>query len=349
MLVVVVGGQFGSEGKGAVVGYLARGMLGRDDVCVRVAGPNAGHTVYDAEGRKWALRHIPAAAPVSDCRLVIAPGSEVDTDVLLDEVVRLDQAGHQVSKRLWIHPSATLLTDRHKGREHAAGLVGRIGSTGKGVGAARADRIMREADLVGSVTLQVPGSGIRLQMLGWGEYPWGLPMTKAAITIIEGAQGYGLGLHTSYYPKVTSSDCRAIDFIAMSGVQTLGRQVKVIVVARPNPIRVAGESGPLSGETTWGQLGLEPELTTVTGKTRRVGSPDWRLLRQAVDANGGSGVVGLALTMFDHLFRACRGMTDGDDLLGVPGVTDYVDWVEEQMGVKVCLIGTGPNTMVSIG
>lgn len=345
MIVTVVGGQFGSEGKGAVVGHIARQKLTPDDICVRVAGPNAGHTVYDQEGTRWALRHVPAAAPTSDCRLVIGPGSEVDIDVLLDEVWRLDAAGHKVSERLWVHPAATLLTDRHQAREREAGLIGRIGSTGKGVGAARADRIMRTADLVAASSLELHGSAT-IQMTDWGEFPWGLEVRDSAYLVIEGTQGYGLGLHTQYYPKTTSSDCRAIDFLAMAGVPYLGDDHLVVVVVRPNPIRVAGDSGPLFGETTWEHLGLEPEQTTVTGKTRRVGAWDAILVQDAVRANGGSRVVQLALTMFDHVFPACRGMVDPADLMKIPGVPEYIHRIESEVGARVGLVGTGPQTMV---
>lgn len=338
LIVTVVGGQFGSEGKGAVVGHLARTWLRPIDMCIRVAGPNAGHTVYDERGTKWALRQVPAAAPVSPCTLVIAAGSEIDIDVLLDEVERLDRAGHGVSERLWVHPAATAITNRHKAYEEEVGLIGRIGSTGKGIGAARADRIMRQADLIGAIPLK----GIK--MLNWSEFPWGLSGTKGRNILVEGTQGYGLGLHTSYYPKVTSSDCRAIDMLAMAGVPALGRSNRVVVVIRPNPIRVAGDSGPLWGETTWDALGLPPEQTTVTGKTRRVGRWDDGLVSEAVRANGGGRVVRLALSMLDHVFPEVAGMTDSQLIFKVPGVTQYIHRIEHDAGAPVWLLGTGPST-----
>ena len=77
-LKVVVGGQFGSEAKGAVGAYLAAD--GRT-ATVRVAGPNAGHTAYDADGREWKLRQIPAAAVTTDTPIFIGAGSEIDYPV----------------------------------------------------------------------------------------------------------------------------------------------------------------------------------------------------------------------------------------------------------------------------
>jgi adenylosuccinate synthase len=144
-LTVVVGAQFGSEGKGAIVGHLAR-SFGVHDCVIRVAGPNAGHTAYDDAGREWKLRAVPVGAVTNPhCELHIAAGSEVDLDVLASELNELDAAGHRATERLTVHPSATILTSEHRATEGAAGLIGRIGSTGKGIGAARADRIMRRA------------------------------------------------------------------------------------------------------------------------------------------------------------------------------------------------------------
>lgn len=335
---VVVGGQFGSEGKGAICGFLGRSM-GEEDVAIRVAGPNAGHTAYDPQGREWKLRAVPVAAVTStNCQLHIAAGSEIDLDVLGDEIDRLDEAGHRVSERLSIHPSATILTDRHKRLEGAAGLVGRIGSTGKGIGAARADRIMREAAVYGDLA-----QGPYLAEEG----PFDLDGVGHAV--IEGTQGYGLGLHTPFYPKTTSSDCRAIDFLAMAGISpwdSAARDLDVIVVARVYPIRVAGNSGPLVEETTWDALGLPEERTTVTNKVRRVGAWDQQLVLDAIKANGGGDYnpnVVLALTMLDHRFPSQAGRTDLDD-----EPLKWVNDLEAELRTFIEYVGTGPQSVAGL-
>jgi adenylosuccinate synthase len=343
MLTVVVGGQFGSEGKGAAVGKIAQDML-ESDVCVRVGGPNAGHTVYDSEGRKWALRQVPAAAPVSDCKLVIGAGSEIDLPVLLDEIDRLESAGHDVIGRLNVHPSATILSEKHKVSERQAGLVGRIGSTGKGIGAARADRIMRSASLVGDLDAE----GLDLPFMV-NESDDLVGRNLRGHVLVEGTQGYGLGLHTKFYPKCTSSDCRAIDFLSMAGISPWWFDgVRVIVVVRPCPIRVAGDSGPLRGETTWEDLGLAPEHTTVTKKVRRVGAWDPELVREAVVQNGGAPTVELAMTMVDHVLPQCSGITSASSLGRVSGLGELLTKVEQDAGAKVRFVGTGPQTMVLV-
>lgn len=347
-LTVVVGGQYGSEGKGAVCGFLGRRM-GPADLAIRVAGPNAGHTAYDHTGRAWALRSLPVAAVTSpDCRLHIAAGSEIDLDVLWSEVEATEEAGFNTRARLTVHPSATYLDDRYKGDEAAAGLVGRVGSTGKGIGAARAARIMRTAVPFGDMKEWRPG--FRLSAPG--------PLDLAGVpwAVVEGTQGYGLGLHTRNYPRTTSSDCRAVDFLSMAGISPWAREIgplEVIVVARVYPIRVAGNSGPMQGETSWETLGLPEERTTVTQKIRRVGSWDHGLLDEAIRANGGggwSGVVKLAITMLDQKYPNLRDL-EWDNIVPTASRVAAYNWLEsvqEAMECDIAYVGTGPNTMSEV-
>lgn len=336
-LIVVVGAQFGSEGKGAICGHLGKSMA-QNDVAIRVAGPNAGHTVIDELGKAWKLRAVPVAAVTSRCQLHIAAGSEVDLKVLMDEVDALDRAGHDVSQRLTVHPSATILTERHRSHEAARGLVARIGSTGKGIGAARSDRILRTAETFGElkdcpISMSEPGP---------------FDLDDCGDVIIEGTQGYGLGLHTQYYPQVTSSDCRAIDFLAMAGISPWVRpyDLEVILVARLYPIRVAGNSGPLKGETSWQELGLPEERTTVTNKVRRVGEWDYDLVAEAIKANGGGNYtqrVSLALTMVDHKFPEVANKTELTDQ-----AYTWVNQIGDALETQVSLVGTGPDTVVEL-
>ena len=348
---VVVGGQFGSEGKGAVVSYLARNLK-PTDLNIRVAGPNAGHTVYDEHGRAWKLRQIPAGAVVSNCRLGIAAGSEVDLEVLASELWELGRAGYPIGARLAIHPAATVLEPQDIETEKQNRLSEQIGSTGKGIGAARARRIMRQAKTVGQATdlLCDVLDRYRVKVRPRVAAPIHAD-TPGSQLIIEGTQGYGLGLHTVYYPKVTSSDCRAIDFLAMAGISPWAADVEKIevwVVARVYPIRVAGDSGPLIHETTWEALGLPPERTTVTNKIRRVGQWDSTLVRQAVAANGGYPAVRIALTMLDQKFPEVAGATNWAQIAKHPFAVRFIRKVESECGAPVRLVGTSPTTMVPV-
>lgn len=354
-LTVVVGGQFGSEGKGAITAHLAQ-KLGPRDLNIRVAGPNAGHTAYDAKNRKYALRQIPVGAVTSTCQLGIAAGSEIDPQVLADEIDLLDADGHDVTPRLWVHPSATILEKRHQKHESMYRLTERVGSTGKGIGAARADRIMRLARTAQDHNHILPSDALYGLNVDWPDYPFG--SRGDSKVLIEGTQGYGLGLHTEFYPQTTSSDCRAIDFLAMAGINpwehTFYRgscrqptDLRIWVVARVYPIRVAGNSGPLHNETTWKNLRLPEERTTVTQKVRRVGLWDASLVRQAVKANGGAPVVKIAVTMLDQLYPNMVGVTRVQDLSLES--RQFLERVESECGAEVGLVGTSPTTVIELG
>lgn len=337
----MVGGQFGSESKGATCAMLAKRdwIVGRRHVAVRIGGSQAGHTAYDKDGNRWALRHVPVAAVVNpDALLVIGRGSEIDPGVLQDEVKRLEAAGHSVQDRLLIDESATVIEDKHKHAEADGLMTKRLGSTAKGVGAARADRIWRLASTVATYPM---GLG-RPAEINTAE-SISMHLVAGAHVVIEGVQGYGLGLHTRYYPKCTSSDADAITFLAMAGVSPWAPEVldvRVLVVVRPYPIRVAGDSGPLEGETTWEALGLEPEYTTVTQKVRRVGQWDPELVRDAVQANGGpSSNVMLAVGMVDQVFPEVR-----DRQALSERAERWLRAREDEVRAKVYCYGTGPDS-----
>ena len=342
-ILAVVGGQYGSEGKGAVAAHLARQPHNGPTATIRVAGPNAGHTALDDNGTPWPLRTIPATAVANPTeRLIIAPGSEIDTTVLDHELTTLEQGGHPVNHRLTIDPQATILDPIYIEEETALTMHERIGSTGKGIGAARAARIMRTARIWGE---NRPFSGDTVALAHD-------LLDQGGRIIIEGTQGYGLGLHAGHYPQSTSSDCRAIDFLAMAGLTPWHPSVDqfhIYLAIRPNPIRVAGNSGPLAGETTWDALGLPVELTTVTKKPRRVGSWDPDLVRAAVQANGGAPTVRLAVTMFDHVHPDLAGVQGPIKVEDLPPAARTHVWdIEADTGASVHLLGTGPGTMIEV-
>ncbi len=357
---VVVGGQFGSEAKGRVAGALAirHGKIGRPVMGIRVAGPNAGHVVYDEIHRRWAMRQVPVAFVNPDAMLYIAPGSEVDHSVLMDEVYALEQAGFKIRERLLISPEATFLEDKHVAQEQDSDLVKRLGSTAKGIGAARADRIWRTARRVADIAKTMESNGM---MIGDHDLNTMFDNDKSHIAVVlEGAQGYGLGLHAGHYPQCTSSDARAIDFLAMAGISPWAlklsgphdRRFRIHLVIRPNPIRVAGNSGELKGETSWEALGLPEEHTTVTQKVRRVGEFDSEMVRAAVAANGHSHV-GLAFSMLDQVIPEVARFSD---LRQFNGLSDHdfnayriwFDMVEKMTGCDITSLGTSPETTVFV-
>lgn len=381
-LIVVADGFYGSCGKGHVTEMLLNSDDSHTQVNVRVGGPNAGHIVYgsmcppwcgsqddhpgmtlpwgdepeedhivESDGSKlhpWKLRQIPVGAVVkSQCKLVIAAGSEIHLPTLHEEIRALEAAGHKVTDRLYIDSAATVLTERHREQEKHRDLTGKLGSTAKGIGAARADRIWRTARTWGEYVAEYNDSIWTVDNTTELMYQY---LNAEATVIIEGTQGFGLGLHTENYPQVTSTDCRAIDFLAQAGLSPWHKTVGSFepwLVLRTRPIRVAGNSGPMKGETTWEAVGLRPEKTTVTRKVRRVGEFDADLANRAIDANGGHGVVKVALTMVDQIIPGLNGLETlgGADIELLDEVYQYVAEVENKLdGVEIQWIGTGPVT-----
>lgn len=342
---VVVGGQFGSESKGRVAAELVRVRAAQNPdtraISIRVGGPNAGHVAIDDQGREFAMRQIPVGFVVPTAILYIAPGSEVDPEVLWDEVHQLERAGFEVRNRLFVSPEATVLTQEHKDIEAHQNLAARIGSTAKGIGAARADRIMRTAKRVRDCAGLFPTLHLADPLS---------PSLQAPV-VIEGTQGYGLGLHAGYYPQCTSGNARAIDFLAQAHISawdTEPDQFHVHMVVRPNPIRVAGNSGPLYGETSWDELGLEEERTTVTKKVRRVGSFDANQVHEAIRANGASRVL-VHLAMADQVDSRLAGLTDPEDLPQDQSPELHLLVQSIQKYAPVVALGTGPATTMWLG
>lgn len=335
---------------------------------MRVAGGNAGHTVYGEcppsctfdpgaisrhapsdhvfnerwIGHPWRLRQVPVSAVSNrESVLLIAAGSEIDKDVLDGEITALDSAGYKVSDRLFIDSQATMVRPHHVQLEKSSNLTERLGSTSKGIGAARSERIWRIAEIWKDTGAEGYNTSEAARAT----------LNRDETVIIEGTQGYALGLHAGNYPYCTSSDCRAIDFLAMAGISPWDvavTQFEVWVVARTRPIRVAGNSGPLKNETSWEALGLPEEKTTVTKKTRRVGEWDSQMVRDAVIANGGYLTTKIALTMLDHVFPDIAFEDDYRKILAHPGVADYLRARSVECGVDISMVGTSPITMVEL-
>ena len=343
----VVGGQFGSEAKGHVTAQLLQRLCTKysNPINVRVGGPNAGHSAQAySTHHVVALRTIPIGALVDpSINLVIAAGSEIDPDVLYHEVEMLEQEHNiTVMHRLVIDQYATILQTRHIESEVLSDLNARTGSTNKGIGAARADRLMRKATIVRDYPFRMPFTVCdTTQMLNHTQQP----------VVIEGTQGYGLGLHTAQYPQTTSGDCRAIDLCAQAGVfPTAQRPIHVWLTVRTYPIRVAGNSGTLSNEVDWDTLhqrnsNINPEYTTVTKKMRRVGEWDAELVRAAIDANGGNGNhLSICLMFADYLDETIYQIEQYDQL-DIAAICKIAE-LERDMGQQCDMYGTSPTTVI---
>jgi adenylosuccinate synthase len=302
---VVVGGQYGSEGKGKVAHYLAKEM--NATIAIRCGGPNSGHTVIDPNGKPIIFRQLPTASILPEIVCVLCAGSYVDPQILLSEIeiARIDR------NRLYIDPNAVIITQEMLDSEAEGGLVGSIGSTGSGTGEAVMRRIKRLPDLVFARDIPELTPYIRDTKTFFRR-----KLSRNQRVIIEGTQGFGLSLlHSEHYPYVTSRDTTAAGFVAEAGLSPLDVD-DVVLTIRAFPIRVAGSSGPLPLETDWDTVskssgGDRPlsEYTSVTNKLRRVALFDSRIVKQSIQSNQPTRIVLNHLDYFDSECAVRQGLT----------------------------------------
>lgn len=286
-LTVIVGGQYGSEGKGKVAHFLAREM--RAAAAVRVGGPNSGHTVIGPNGEAVIFRQLPTAALLPEVKCVIGCGSYIDVDCLLEEIKRTSLP----VDRVVIDPHAVLITEEDRCRERELGLRDRIGSTLSGTGSAFGRRISREITVKFAKDDPRLASYIRPTMPLLREF-----LDGGERVIIEGTQGFGLSVfHGSDYPNVTSRDTTAAGFLSEVGLSPFDVD-DIVLVIRAFPIRVAGNSGKLPEEIDWATVTAESgsqsplsEHTSVTGGLRRVARFDSEVVAKAIQANRPTRIV----------------------------------------------------------
>jgi len=330
---VVVGGQYGSEGKGHIASHLAREYA----LLIRVGGPNAGHKVFRDEG-PYTHHQLPSGTlRNSGAKLIIAAGAVVNPELLLKEIreCKVDR------ERLWIDPQTMIITE--KDRKAEVGLQARISSTGQGVGAATARRILDRGKPI-KLAKDV------LELRPFIRDTWEL-MERTYKTggkvLVEGTQGTGLSIFHGQYPYVTSRDTTASGCLSEAGIPP-SRLRKTIMVCRTYPIRVqnppGGFSGPLSQELDWEEIAKRADVsadeiktnerTSTTNRERRVGSFDWRLLRKSSALNGPTDI---AVTFTDYLSPKNAEARRYEQL-----TLDTIRFIEE-----VERVGAAPVTLIS--
>lgn len=296
MITAIVDLQFGSTGKGLIAGYLSQ--KNNYDLVVSANMPNAGHTFVDAEGRAWVNKVLPSGVYSESLRYIcIGPGAVFDIHQLGVEIRQLRERG--VSAAVLVHPTAGILLDEHR-RQEVKNLSG-ISSTMQGSMAATVQKMSRNNTGVGSGELANIAQNYIPEILKAGAQivepaEWVAVMTEAKNALVEGSQGYSLGLNAGFYPYCTSRDCTVWQLLASAGAIVPNRNghkpIHVIGTARVHPIRVGNTPDGYSGgfypdqrELTWEELGQTPERTTVTGRVRRVFSFSHMQIIEAMHAN----------------------------------------------------------------
>lgn len=336
---VLVGGQYGSEGKGNIVAFLANEY----DVLLRVGGPNAGHTVALRQGK--AVHHqLPSGTAFSDAKLLLGPGMTIDVEGLLREIRDFDiQPG-----RLFIDPKATIIEEVDR-EEEAGGVVGAIASTGSGSGAAKARRIRNRGNAKQPVRLARDVPELRAY-LGSTEDHLELAYRGHSV-LLEGTQGSALSLYHGPYPHVTSRDTNVAGCLAEAGISP-SRVRKILMVVRTTPIRVGdpdGDSGNTSGhmkhETSFPEIAersglvadqvVAAEKTSTTKRNRRVGWFEWSEFRRACNLNAPTDIV---LTFVDYISADNQDARRFEQL--TPDTIKFIEELERVAQAPVSLINT---------
>jgi len=365
--VVVVGVQWGDEGKGKVVDALAEHF----DVVARYqGGANAGHTVI-VNGRKFVFQLLPTGVVRPDKVAVLGNGLVVDPEALLRELATIEAAGVPVGERLRISDRAHLILPYHRGHEVAAETargVGRIGTTAKGIGPAYEDKAgrggLRTCDLRHAETFRrkaclmlqeknrlaaaiFGGSAVEEDRMVERYFetarrlvPYltdvsaylNAEIDRGRRVLFEGAQGTLLDLDHGTYPFVTSSSASAGGATTGTGVGPT-RLGAVLGVSKAYATRVG--SGPFPTEFTGPEAEKlrerGGEYGAVTGRPRRCGWFDVPAARYAARLNHLRALIVTKLDILDSLAEIPVGVEyrlDGKPYDGFPADVDDVERLE---------------------
>jgi len=340
--VVVVGAQWGDEGKGKIVDLLAH----RAEAVVRFqGGNNAGHTVV-VNQQRLVLHLIPSGILNPGTINLIGNGVVVDPSVLVEEMKNLEEAGIEVNpERLKISPKAHVITPYHRYldrvREERRGSK-KLGTTGRGIGPAYEDKVGRRGirmedllcpDRIQEKVLQAyrlhrlpirgdssrelpPARDVALSLKHYGELLqpylsdtteilWKFTRENRRV-LFEGAQGTFLDLDHGTYPFVTSSNTLAAQASIGSGIGL--RQLHCIVgVTKAYTTRVGSGPFPTELDNEIGRFLLEKgeEYGSTTGRPRRCGWLDLVLLREACRLNGFTHLILTKLDVLSHFPYLC--------------------------------------------
>lgn len=320
---VTVGGFFGDEGKGKIIAYLAR----KDNPAIAVrggVGPNAGHT-FAFEGKEYKVRMLPSAALNPGTRLLVGAGVLVNPKILLNEI-----AMFKADDRTYVDAQCGIIEQAHIDRDGGEHLKGKVGTTGTGTGPANADRALRTLKLA----RDVPELSLYIEDVSNSV---NFAIEEGERVLVEGTQGTYLSLFHGGYPYVTSKDVTASGICSDIGIGPK-RVDDVLVVFKAYVTRVGG--GPLDNELPEEEAKKRGwmEFGSVTGRQRRAAPFDFNLAKKSIRINSATQ---LAITKLDVMFPGCARARQYEKM--PPEARKYIEEIESELGVKVKLIGTGPD------
>jgi adenylosuccinate synthase len=337
MITLITDLQFGSTGKGLLAGYLARHNGVKYDGVVTAWAPNAGHTYVNPDGTKVVNIAMPTSSSIGVVpKVFIGPGSIINPEQMLEEIKM-----YGMPQLLSINENAAVVTEDHRLRERSYGF--KIGSTMKGVGEAAIQKIRRHVAYPGDEKI-VAKYGLPDELKPFlvnNEMYW-LRMDQCNNLLVEGAQGYSLGINAGFWPHCTSRDCTTHQLVSDCGIPVSlmwEHEVDIWGACRTFPIRVAnrysqegamiGTSGPCypdQEELNWNEVGVEPELTTVTKLPRRIFTFSGQQVSEAIFANGTQKI-----------------FLNFANYANPKGVRRVINMIESRSPAVVELIGYGPK------
>ncbi|MBI5346856.1 MAG: adenylosuccinate synthase [Chlamydiae bacterium] len=344
--IVIVGGQFGDEGKGKVIDYLSQ----KADLIVRAqGGNNAGHTVMVAN-EEFKLHLVPSGILNPACQCFIGAGVVLDPKVLLEEIAHLQSRGINFNNRFWISPYTHIILPYHQLLDNISEKAkgkGAIGTTGRGIGPCYSDKInrigIRMIDFINQVRFKellfqnIEKVNVQLQNVYQAplldpeiifeeyrplakeltiflkndcEYHINQAINLGKMVLFEGAQGTFLDNIFGTFPYVTSSNTVSSGIACGAGVGP-SRIRHTTAVVKAYTTRVG--NGPMPTEIADNENLFDAkkarEYGTTTGRKRRIGWFDAPLVKMGVMLNGADSLAIMKLDILDDLkkIKICTG------------------------------------------
>lgn len=303
-ILIVQGAQWGSEAKGAVAAKLCQ--THNVEYAVRTGAINAGHTVWFG-GQRYAMQQLPTGWVNPSTKLVIGPGAYIHPPTLWREIDMINAAmpDSDVRDRLYIDYRCGIHDVEAEEASAEANRHHRIGATGKGCSEAIVAKIRNRGAGYNLFVQSEAGKDFRSR--NYAQFIDTVEMLHAAYDdeaqiLIEGTQGTLLDMHLGPYPFTTSRMTSAANWVAEAGLAP-GMQYETVLVVRTFPIRVAGNSGPMTFEMEWTELARE--------------------INSKLEADGlAPKVLQSAISDFEACLRMAAAKAVVDDRYKVPTTTD---------------------------
>lgn len=336
---IIVGGQWGDEGKGLISAYITEREKA-EYIARGGTGPNAEHGIF-LEDEKTYLRcnQLPLGWIFNpDVRVLIGSGVAVNPDLLLDEIKRYNLQG-----RVLVDYRSPIITPEHIDRERASKGMQAIGSTMSGTGECRKDFVARKAKQAKDI------SSLSDMLCDIGEtinYA-----SKRGTVVAEGSQGTFLSLaYSPDYPNVTSDNVTAMA-VADDVLLSWRNITSVVLVVKTMPTREGNKysendmgTGRELSEEEMKEKGIL-EVSSIEGKTRRKSEFDFDMLKKAVTVNGATEI---AITFMEHMFPEVKNVKAWGEITSEARA--FIEKVEKETGIPVTVLNTGKayNNIIDI-